>query len=101
VKLELVMEVNEVGSYDGKPRVSLIRENERTVKADKRKAGAPDRQTWIENQAEIFLTRPQAQWFGTKLYRKVRVTFEDGGPLDETEAEQIRLDDAYEPDASQ
>ncbi|MBA2684755.1 MAG: hypothetical protein H0U66_09715 [Gemmatimonadaceae bacterium] len=91
-RIEILCEVNEVGTVDGVPRATLVVDRASVAAAAKRKAGVPDRETWLENVAELQLSREQARWFGARLYRKVRVTFEDAGPLDADESEAIRAD---------
>lgn len=103
-KLVIDVVVNEVGSWDGKPRVSFVSIARRMVVAGKTKKGKKidpgggDGNAQLsagkgEPLADFNLDRPSAQWFGKLLYRKVRITFEDAGQLEpeQYEAQQLHL----------
>ncbi len=89
-KLELLAEVNEVGSYDGAPRVGLL-VAEAFFSAKKARAKSAGGLVQPQSLGDLNVTREQARWFGTLLYRRVRITIEDAGPL--SEQEQLALNE--------
>jgi hypothetical protein len=83
-------EVNQVGSYDRAPMVLLYPLGERVQKPGKklRKGEVENRR----NSFEMTVTKAEAKWFAKLLYRRIKITIEDAGPMDDEEVAAVNED---------